>query len=149
MKTCLLLAFAGLTISFALPTSAQEQSAVDPETRQGIEAVGKQWVEAYSKHDAAAVAALYTLDAIKVLDWTGGGTLVGREAIEKDFANNFASSLPDVTGKSIQMYAMGDQIAEISKWSTGPWKGYTSTIYVRDADTWKIRLEYLIMSSEH
>jgi len=149
MKTYLLLALVGLTISFVLPTFAQEQRAVDPQTRQEIEAVGMQWGEAYNKHDAAAVAALYTLDAIKVLDWTGGGTLVGREAIEKDFANNFASSLPDVTGKSIQMYAMGDQIAEISKWSTGPWKGYTSTIYVRDADTWKIRLEYLIMSSEH
>ena len=60
MKTYLLLALVGLTFSFALPTFAQEQSAVDPETRQKIEAVGMQVVEAYNKHDAAAIAALYT-----------------------------------------------------------------------------------------
>jgi hypothetical protein len=81
-----------------------------------------------------------------VLDWTGGGTFVGREAIEKDFANFFASSPPDVTGKPIQVYAIGDQIAEISEYSTGQWKGYSSKIYVRDADSWKIRMEYLIGS---
>jgi hypothetical protein len=46
MKTCLLLALVGLTVSFALPTSAEEQSAVDPETRQEIEAVSMQFVEA-------------------------------------------------------------------------------------------------------
>ena len=39
MKTRLLLALVELTISFALPTSAQEQTVVDPETRQHIEAI--------------------------------------------------------------------------------------------------------------
>jgi hypothetical protein len=59
MKIHLLIALVGLAISFALPTFAQEQSAVDPETRQEIEAVAMQSVEAYNKHDAAAIAALY------------------------------------------------------------------------------------------
>jgi len=149
MKIRLLLTLAGLAIGFALPTVAQEQKAVDPEVRQQIEAVGMKFGEAWHNHDAAAAADLYTLDAIKVLDWTGGGSLMGREAIEKDFANNFASSPPDVTGRLIQMYAMGDQIAEISEWSNGQWRGYSSTIYVRDADTWKIRLEYVISTATH
>jgi hypothetical protein len=38
----------------------------------------------------------------------------------------FASSPPDVTGRLIQMYAMGDQIAEISEWSNGQWRGHVS-----------------------
>jgi hypothetical protein len=48
-----LVALVGLAISFALPTSAQEQSAVGPKTRQEIDAVGMQFGEAYDKHDAA------------------------------------------------------------------------------------------------
>ena len=39
MKIQLLLSLAGLAISFAAPALAQEQSTVDPEVRQQIEAV--------------------------------------------------------------------------------------------------------------
>ena len=67
-----------LAISFALPTFAQEQSAVDPETRQEIDVVSMQYGEAFNKHDAAAVAALYTQDAVRVADWPGGESSVGR-----------------------------------------------------------------------
>jgi hypothetical protein len=28
------------------------------------------------------------------------------------------------------------------RWTCGPWNGYSIKIYVRDADTWKIRIEY-------
>ena len=97
--------------------------------------------------DAAAAADLYTLNALKVLDWTGGGTLSGRDAIEKDFAVNFASSPHDISGKLLQVYAIGDEIFAISEWTTAPWKGYSLKIYVRDADTWKIRMEYLMGSA--
>jgi ketosteroid isomerase-like protein len=146
MKIPLLIILTGLVIGFALPTVAQDQKAVDPEVRQQIESVGMRLGEAMNNHDATAGADVYTLDAIRVLDWTGGGTFVGREAIEKDFANHFASFPPDVTGKLIQVYAIGDQIAEISEWSSGAYMGYSSKIYARDADTWKIRLEYNIMA---
>jgi ketosteroid isomerase-like protein len=141
-----LVALVGLAIGFALPTFAQEQSTVDPEVRQQIEAVLTKFGEAQNKHDATAVADLFTLDAIRVLDWTGGGTINGREAIGKDFAVHFASSPPDVSGKLIQVYAVGDEMSTISEWSAGPWKGYSLKVYVRDADTWKIRMEYAILS---
>src|SRR5215472_10388783 len=98
-----LFVLAGLAISFALPIYAQEQSAVDPEIRQEIEAVGMQFVEAYNRHDPAAVAALYTQDAVCLKDWEGGGLLVGREALEKGFAAGFAVSFPPVVGKLDQM----------------------------------------------
>ena len=83
MKIRSLLIVVGSAISFALPTFAQEQKAVDPEARQQVAAVNTKLGDAQNKHDAAAAAALYTLDAVKVLDWSGGGTFLGREAIER------------------------------------------------------------------
>src|ERR1700758_1130549 len=101
MKTRLLVPLVGLAISFALPIFAQEQSAVDSKTRQEIEAVGMQIVEAYNKHDAAAVAALYTQDAVRVADWPGGQSSVGREAIKTALEVQFAGMSPRGVGKSI------------------------------------------------
>lgn len=137
-------ALVGLTFSFALPTSAQEQSAVDPETRQEIEAVGKQYAEAYNKHDTAAVAALFTQDAVRMGD-IPANLVVGREAIEKDFAEQeFAAGFKPIdAGKLVQIYAIEDRIAAISEWSAGSWHGHAVTIYVRDADTWRIRMEFV------
>jgi ketosteroid isomerase-like protein len=84
VKTGLPLALAWLAISVALPTL--EQTAVDPKTRQEIQAVALQFVEAYNKHDAPAIAALYTQDAVRMEDWNSDGWHVGREAIEKGLA---------------------------------------------------------------
>jgi hypothetical protein len=57
-----------LAISFALPTYAQEKDVADPQTIQKILAIGKADEEAHNNHDAAAKAALYTLDAVFVTD---------------------------------------------------------------------------------
>jgi uncharacterized protein (TIGR02246 family) len=147
MKTCSVIALVGLAISFALPIFAQEQSAVDPKTRQEIEAVLMQIGEAYNKHDAAAVAALYTHDAVRVDNPSGFGRalIVGRKAIEKlletDFTGSWSSS-PRV-GKLVQMYAFEDSIASISEWSKAQYNGHSVQIFVRDPDTWKIRMEYI------
>ena len=56
MKMTLIFALAGLAIGFAVPTLAQEKDAVDPQTRQQLEAIDKIFDEAYNKNDAAAVA---------------------------------------------------------------------------------------------
>ena len=150
MKTRLLGALVGLAISFARPTFAQEQSAVDPETRQEIDAVSMQYDEALNKHDAAAVAALYTQDAVRVADWPGGQSSVGREAIKTAFEVQFAGMSPRGVLKSItQMYAIDDRIAAISEFSQGWVHGHTVKIYVRDADTWKIRMEFATARWEH
>src|ERR1700757_297598 len=119
MKIRSVVALIGLAISFAFPIYAQDQNAVDPQTRQEIEAVGMQFGEAYNKHDAAAVATLYTQDAVRVADWPGGESSVGREAIEKAFEVQFAGMSPRAVGKSIQMYVIDDRIAAISEFSQG------------------------------
>jgi uncharacterized protein (TIGR02246 family) len=142
MRICLLVALAELAIGFAVPSTAQEQNTVDPQVRQEIEAALMKFAEAFNKHDAAAMAALFTLDAVQVLDWGEGGTFSGQQAIEKNYAVDFASSPPEFVEKLIQVYAIGDKISAISAWSHGKWKGYHARIYVREADTWKIRMDY-------
>ena len=78
MNIRLVAALIGLAISFAFPIYAQERNTVDPETRQEIDVVSMQYGEAFNKHDPAAVAALYTQDAVRVADWPGGESSVGR-----------------------------------------------------------------------
>jgi hypothetical protein len=81
MKIRYLLALVGLAISFAVPTFAQEK--VDQ----------KAWLDylakfdvAFNNNDAAALAALFTKNAVIVTD---GGPFYGREAIEKWYADLF------------------------------------------------------------
>jgi len=95
-----LLTLVGLAISFALPSIAQDKSAVDPEVRQEIEAVYMKFADAHNKDDAAAIAALYTQDAVRILSWESeGGLTSGQQAIEKWFAAQFASSPGEFGGK--------------------------------------------------
>jgi len=149
MNIRLVAALIGLAISFAFPIYAQERNTVDPETRQEIDVVSMQYGEAFNKHDAAAVAALYTQDAVRVADWPGGESSVGREAIKTAFEVQFAGMSPRAVGKSIQMYVIDDRIAAISEFSQGFVHGHTVKIYVRDADTWKIRMEFATARWEH
>jgi ketosteroid isomerase-like protein len=146
MKTRLLLAVAGLAIGFALPTFAQEQKPVDSEVRQQIEAVIMKFNEAYNKHDAAALVALYTQDAIEVWPWEEkGGAAFGCQAIEQRWAAELASDPPSGGFKVVQIYAVGNDVCAIEEWnpSTSWRRGHRVTIYVRDADTWKIRIIYV------
>jgi ketosteroid isomerase-like protein len=145
MKMRLLLTLAWLAISFALPTFAKEQNTVDPEVRQQIEAAIMKLGETINKHDAAAVAALYTQDAVQVWSFLSeGGVASGQQAIEKRYAVEFASSPGEFAAKLIQVYPIGSEISAIAEKSWGIWKkDYIAWIYARDADTWKIRNEYV------
>src|SRR5215470_4462080 len=71
---------ARLATGFVVPTSAQDP--VDPKTAQQIRALTAKFNEEFNKHDPAAVAALYTEDAVWV---TYHGTFHGRQRIEKVF----------------------------------------------------------------
>src|ERR1700746_3822762 len=88
-----LVTLAGLAVGSAVPTLAQEQNTVDPEVRQQIEAVLMKLGEAYNKHDAASITALYTQNAVQVWAWeTAGGAATGQQAIEKRAAAMLASN---------------------------------------------------------
>ena len=141
MKRRLLLTLAALAIGFTVPTLAQEKNTVDAQVRQQIEAVFMQFQEAYNKRDAAAMGALHTQDAVEVRSWAGLAS--GRQAIERRFAFDFASGSGKMVNELVQVYAIGNDLCAISDTTVGTFKGHAVTIYVRDADTWKIRTAYV------
>jgi hypothetical protein len=126
-------------ISFAFPTFAQEQNAVDPEVRQQIEATYNKRVDALCKQDAAAVAAFFTQDAVLV-NATGYGDPVtsGQEAINKWYEVQLASGSPISDARILEMHPVGNN--EICALSEFIWNRHQ--IYVRDADEWKVRMVY-------
>jgi uncharacterized protein (TIGR02246 family) len=149
MKTHLLVTLLGLAISFALPTFAQQKETVDPKIIEQLDALGKKFDEAFNNNDAAAVAALFTEDAIWVVDT---GPLYGRQAIEKQVAEWFkgarSSNHVDKTDpNSPRIVGTPDKIAQNGEWSGTfeppngkPFqlKGYWANIVVREGDAWKI-----------
>jgi hypothetical protein len=65
MKRSVLLAFTGLAIGFALPSVAQPQGTeADSQVTQKVRAVSKAFDEAVNFHNAAALGALFTEDAV-------------------------------------------------------------------------------------
>jgi uncharacterized protein (TIGR02246 family) len=146
MKIRLLSALAGLAIGLVLPTVAQQKTAFDP--KQQIRVLAKTHDEAVNKHDAAAVAALYTQDG--VLTTYDHGSFRGRKDIENVYArwyfkrqfSNYFTTVNRVT-------AVGNQIRSTGTWSAtpqnvngGPAKdvGHYSWVVVREGDTWKISI---------
>ena len=149
MKIRLLLTLAGFAIIFTLPAFAQQKATVDPQIEQQIRALMSKYDNAINRHDAAAVAALYTQDGVS---GTSGmphfGNFHGRQAIEKGYAqflqsyhmNNHITSVNRVS-------AVGNEIRSTGRWSaidydygiTTNHEGYYSSIVVSEGGTWKIR----------
>ena len=126
----------------ATTAATQETNTVDPEVRHQIEAVHMKFVEAQNKGDAAAIAALFTQDAVQVCQgWPGGAEASGQQAIEKRYRATFAAPTP-LDSKIIQMYPIGNDICVITEYKVPIWKGHAVTIYGREADAWKIRMAY-------
>jgi hypothetical protein len=64
MKIRLLGVLVGFVVGFASPTFAQQKDTVDPKVDEQIGALAVKFDAAINKHDAAAVAALYTENGI-------------------------------------------------------------------------------------
>ena len=154
MKRRLVVPLVGLAISFALPIYAQQKDLTDPQTTQKILAIIKAHEEAENNNDGAAIAALYTRDAVFV---TPEGPIIGRQAIQKWYTDLYQwwhrpskNHITKCDGNAA--YLMGTDGNEL--WATGEWsetgqgkngepipiKGYWSDIYVREGDDWKIRV---------
>jgi hypothetical protein len=86
MKIRLAVALVVLGIGFALPTFAQQTNTPDPQLRQQLLSLATKFDDAYDNNDPAALAALFTEDAVLVEQ---SGPVYGREAIEKHYADLF------------------------------------------------------------
>jgi len=148
MKIRLLLALVGLAISFAWPISAQQKVTVDPQIAQQIRVLASKYDEAINKHDAAAVAALYTQDGVR--GTYNHGSFRGRKAIEKAYESwDFNTWHVGSHFTSVErVTAVGNDVRSTGRWSCvfKNWEGaddddggYYSWVVVRDGDSWKIR----------
>jgi nuclear transport factor 2 (NTF2) superfamily protein len=107
MKIHSVIVLAGLAISFALPTFAQQQDTVDPQIRQQLEAIIKKTEEAFNNKDTAAMAALYTEDA--VLE-SSLGVFSGRAGVEKYYLEAYQQFNPtDLVIRLDHIYAFGTE----------------------------------------
>jgi ketosteroid isomerase-like protein len=151
VKIRLLIAVAGLAISFVLPTFAQQKDTPDPQLREAIVAIHKKYDDAFNQGDAVALATLYTEDAVEVTDT---GLIYGREAIQKHYADVFQKvhfsnhlartdeKLPYIIGADgNEMWAAGEWSSTIKGQNFGPIdaKGYWSAVFGRENGVWKKR----------
>ena len=150
MKIGFLITLAGLAIGFAVPSFAQQTNTPDPQLRQRLLALIKNYDEVFNKNDASALAVFFTEDAVFI---TETGPIYGREAIVKHFADLFQKvHFSDHVGKPDEysphiIGTAGNEVWASGGWSTtikgqdfGPAqiKGYWSVI--REGDDWKIRM---------
>jgi uncharacterized protein (TIGR02246 family) len=152
MKIRLAVPLVGLAISLAMPTFAQQKEpTLSEQDRQQLGALHKKWSEAENNNDAAALAALFTEDAVFVTD---KGPVSGREAIRQWFADDFqewrhSNHIHRLDSNSARIIGAAGNVALDGEFSvtvqgkTGgaiPVKGYWSEIDTREGDDWKIRM---------
>jgi uncharacterized protein (TIGR02246 family) len=124
---------------------------IDPKLRQAVETIDKKFVNAQDKGDAAALAAVFSDDAVMV---TNTGPLNGRKAIEEYYANalkatqfsNTTSTIDPDSPRSISATAMWvtgswSTIAKGANWGAVEIKGFWGSIKILEAGTWKILTE--------
>jgi ketosteroid isomerase-like protein len=152
MKIRSVVALVWLAVVFAMPTFAQQKDTPDPQTSQKILAIGKAFDEGENNNDAAAIAALFTDDAVFVTD---RGPVNGRQAIEKWYTDLFKgwhpkSHITKFDGNAPHLIGTaGNEL-----WATGEWSdtgqgntggpiqimGYWAAIYNRAGPALKLRM---------
>jgi ketosteroid isomerase-like protein len=150
MKLRLPLALVGLTISFALPTFAQQTNTPDPALRQQLVAFFKKFDEVRNSNDQTAWATLFTDDAIEVMDT---GPIYGRDALEKLWADlklqfsdhvitvdQYSPHIIGTTGNEVWLNGKYSLTAKGQNFGPVEKKGYVCFILVREGDAWKTRM---------
>ena len=159
MKMRLLVALTGLVITFAVPTFAQQKDTGDTTILQQIRAVAIVYENAYNRHDADAVAALFAEDGVRV---HGYGQSRGRPAIAKSYAKyDFQMwNCTDLLKRIDRVLTVGNRVMAQGIWSltyqeeghtkpNKPDEGHLSWILVREGDAWKIAREITSDSNFH
>jgi uncharacterized protein (TIGR02246 family) len=142
MRSSVIVAFTAL----GLITSASAQQ-IDQNTQKQIERIAAAYVENWNKHDAAAIAALYTKDGVLVTPT--GAVRSGSQEIEQA-TQAVMKIFPQHNGETIEQISPLGNDADIrigefhlsGQGQNGSTKldgGYTA-VDVREGDTWKIRL---------
>jgi ketosteroid isomerase-like protein len=156
MKIRTLLALGGFAISFAVVTFAQQPKAPDPQLREALATLLKKMDDGYVNSDAAALAALYTEDAVHVT--FNRPPIYGRDAIQKHFEGDFKGlklhfikyvSKPEVYSPHVigtarnELWGTGefDQTFQFENANPMRIQGHLLFILVRDGDALQIKVD--------
>src|SRR5438046_181009 len=130
-------------------TEPTRSEAIDPATSP-FAAAGKQYAEAYNRKDAAAVAALFADDAVRVTD---RGIIQGREAIQKSTEAGFEAGGHDLRIRYHVTHIDGNtgwSVAEVDfsvrgkDGSVSPMHAFATSVWVRDGGAWKIKGQSIV-----
>src|SRR5215468_3425896 len=99
-----------------------------------------QFATAFNRQDAAAAAALFSEDGIRVAPQ---GIIQGRDAIQKDSDKRFQSRFHDLSITPLIVRTLGESIWEAGEWTMKigdqPVRGYFAMTLVREGNSFKIR----------
>jgi uncharacterized protein (TIGR02246 family) len=128
------------SLLIGLATSAIGQQNVPQTDQQAAREVHVQFTTAFNRQDAAALAALFSEDGIRI---TPQGIIQGRDAIHKDSDKRFQSRFHDLSISPLIVRALSDSIWEAGEWTMKigdqPVRGYFAMTLVRDGNNFKIR----------
>ena len=138
---------------------AQQKDTTDLQLAQQLEASGRTSDEGFNKGDAAAIAALFTQDAVLILE---DGPIYGKPAIEKwlesvfenvRFSNHLTKAdqkVPPLLSKAgNEAWWFGEWSSAVQGKDNGPvqqTKGYWSAVHVREGDAWKTAMLTIIQT---
>jgi uncharacterized protein (TIGR02246 family) len=141
----------GLEIGLTMAALPRPIDAVNPRTIGQLEALIGKYTEALNNNDAAAVAALFTKNAVFATDT---GTVYGPEGVEKwyeamfklrhcNFTTDIDPYSPHLIGKTEnEVWVSGEWSGTVQP-PTGPSipaKGFWSAIYAREGDAWLYKM---------
>ena len=111
--------FSMLVLTLAVPFLLSCTTAPPPDTTaedsQAIKAVSKQWVDAFNRGDAAAVAALYTEEAKRLPP--NSPMIVGMESIQAFIQAALDAGAGELQATLIELHVNGDMAYEVGEYT--------------------------------
>jgi ketosteroid isomerase-like protein len=124
--------------------AAQEKQVTDDQYAE----LQKNFAEAYNRGDAAAMAAAFAEDGIRV---TPSGIFQGRDAIRRNLQDALHMGLHDYTVQRTVSRSEGTFVFNAGKWQAKvgdqPLHGYYTAIIVRDGDQARIMEETVTIAA--
>jgi uncharacterized protein (TIGR02246 family) len=136
-----------LLLLAGLCSPAAAQSSAEEKFRAAVEAIQARIADGFNKHDAAAIAANYTADAVAL---NPRGLHKGRDALEKSYAALLATYVGGFDVPLDETHLIGEtagwsinHTSLIVKTPSGETRvqGLRSALYALDHGAWKVRME--------
>ena len=129
-----------LLLSFAAPALAQQSRTAAAD--KPYDDLQKQFAEAYNRQDAAAMAAMFTQNAVRI---TPNGIFQGRDAIRREMESTLKMGLHDYAVRRTLSRSEGNLVFHAGEWQAKladkPLHGYYSLLLTLEGDHARIMQE--------